>query len=158
MCPTADAMYACDEHWWDYYYHEIAMGYGGQLWTQDVKAAKKYNLQYIQGESSRGLGRDRIHFGGNSGYQAMNLAYLFGVKKIVLLGFDMQMTDGKQHYFGNHPYHPKPNQGPRTPQFMSWRPHFEHIARDLKKEGVQVVNATRKTALTCFYMGDIATC
>ena len=87
----------------------------------------------------------------------MNLAYLFGVKKIVLLGFDMQLTGNKQHYFGQHPYH-KGSQGPNTHLFKAWLNNFNELARDLKAEGVTVINATRTSALTCFHRGFIESC
>lgn len=150
-------MYACDPHWWQHYYDQVIAEFPGELWTQDASAAKHYNLNHVPGISAHGLGKDKIHFGGNSGYQAMNLAYLFGVTKIVLLGFDMQLTNNRQHYFGQHPYH-KGSQGPGPHLFKSWCKNFEHLARDLKAEGVQVMNATRSSALTCFYKGFIETC
>lgn len=150
-------MYACDPHWWQHYYDEVAAEFKGQLWTQDPSAAKQYKLNHCPGHSAQGLGRDMLHFGGNSGYQAINLAYLFGVRKIVLLGFDMQMTNGKQHYFGQHPYHSH-GQGPGDFLFRTWRTNFDYLARDLKSEGVEVINATRQTALTCFYRGFIESC
>lgn len=150
-------MYACDPHWWERYHAEVAANYSGELWTQDPAAAKKFNLHHIPGVSQRGLGREAIHFGGNSGYQAMNLAYLWGVRKMVLLGFDMQMTNGKQHYFGRHPYHDH-GQGPSAALFRNWITQFHDLARDLKAAQVQVVNATRESALDCFNRGFIETC
>ena len=101
-----------------------------------------------------GLGHTQLHFGGNSGYQAVNLAYLFGATKIILLGFDMQRTNGEVHYFGNHPYH-KAKQGPRPEILHSWCKNFDKLAVDLNKMGVKVINATRQTALTCFPRANI---
>lgn len=86
-----------------------------------------------------------IHEGGNSGYQAINLAFHTGAKRIVLLGFDMQRTDGKAHWFGNHPG----NMQVPSP-YADWLHKFEQLAADLKVQGVEVLNCTRETALTCF--------
>lgn len=156
--PTADVMYACDPHWWEHWYDKIiAAGYGAELWTQDESAAKRWKLQRVPGISAKGLGKDKIHFGGNSGYQAINLAYLFGARKIVLLGFDMQLTNGKQHFFGQHPYH-QGAQGPNSSLFKNWLNNFNDLSRDLHAEGVKVVNASRTSALTCFYKGFIDQC
>ena len=86
-----------------------------------------------------------IHEGGNSGYQAMNLAFNAGAKRIVLLGFDMQRTGDKAHWFGNHPGSmqvPSP--------YADWLKKFEPLAADLTAQGVEVFNCTRETALTCF--------
>lgn len=111
----------------------------------------------MPGVSAVGLGKDKIHFGGNSGYQAMNLAYLFGAKKIVMLGFDMKLKNGKQHYFGQHPYH-RAGQGPNEALFKAWTKNFIDMARDLKAEGVEVVNASRESAIDCFHRGFIESC
>lgn len=75
----------------------------------------------------------------------MNLAYVLGAKKMILLGFDMQETGGKSHWHGNHP-----GALNRHSPYKSWIPNFERLARDLRDAGVDVVNATRETALNCF--------
>jgi hypothetical protein len=94
-----------------------------------------------------GLGRnDVIHQGGNSGYQAINLAYLWGAATIILLGFDCGASPkGEAHWFGQHP----PSLSQHQPYDM-WRAKFPALARDLKQEGVRVINASRETALDCF--------
>ncbi|HCZ48509.1 MAG TPA: hypothetical protein DCZ11_05850, partial [Gammaproteobacteria bacterium] len=40
----------------------------------------------------------RIHQGGNSGYQALNLAVLLGAERVILLGYDMHGG----HWHGRH--------------------------------------------------------
>lgn len=90
-----------------------------------------------------------IHFGGNSGYQAINLAFLFGITRVILVGFDMKKDGSKVHFFGNHPYHLK-NGGPTETTISQWVNNFIKLAADLREEGVEVINATRETALTCF--------
>lgn len=96
--------------------------------------------------------RDVIHQGGNSGYQAINLAYLWGVRAIVLIGFDCSpSTDGKAHWFGQH--------GPRLTQqqpFSLWQAKFPALAQDLCEVGVNVINASRQTALRCFKRSSLA--
>lgn len=86
-----------------------------------------------------------IHTGQNSGYQAINLAFLFGARKIVLVGFDMQHTGGRHHWFGNHPL------GMRNACGVDdWKKNFPKLAADLQAQGVDVVNCSEETALTCF--------
>jgi hypothetical protein len=87
-----------------------------------------------------------IHFGSNSGYQAINLAVHFGVSRILLLGFDMQVApDGRKHWFGNHPG----NMNNNSPYGL-FIEKFGTLPPDLKKAGVEVVNCSRVTALECF--------
>lgn len=150
-------LYACDAHWWDLYVHEIKRDFAGELWTQDQKTAKRYKLNLKEGVSLPGLGRDKLHFGNNSGYQAINLAYLFGATKIILLGFDMMRTAGKIHFFGNHPYH-QHGQGPDDAVMRRWCGNFIQLAADLKSDGVTVLNATRYTALEAFEKRDLERC
>lgn len=87
-----------------------------------------------------------IHQGGNSGYQAMNLAYLWGAKAMILLGFDCSPSKrGEAHWFGQHPAGLTQQQ-----PYDLWQGKFPALAQDLRKEGVQVYNASRETALRCF--------
>lgn len=141
-------MYACDEKWWDKYHDTITIE--ADLWTQDLQAKRKYGINWVLGASALGLGLDRVHFGGNSGYQAINLAFLWGAKRIVLLGFDCKPVEGKHHWFGQHP------QGliQRQPYDL-WLAKYPQLAQDLKREGVQVINCSPDTALTCFERATI---
>ena len=149
-------MYACDGRWWETYGADCLKKATGEKWIQNcdakrehdklhVDAAKKFNLNVVYGRSLPGLGRDVVHYGANSGYQAINLAYLWGASKIVLLGFDMQPTGGKVHFFGDH------KAGLcNGPAFNNIIPKFTKLAEDLAAEGVEVINCSRQTALTCF--------
>ena len=150
-------MYACDDHWWDRYFGEIKRDFAGELWTQSVNSARKYKINLWEGQSVPGLGRIKLHFGNNSGYQAINLAYLLGATKIILLGFDMKRKQGKTHFFGDHPYH-KPTQGPNDEVMQRWCRNFVQLAADLKSEGVVVYNATRETVLTAFERKELELC
>jgi len=129
-------------------YIDELRAHGGELWTQDAGAAQRFGLNWIRGVGEAGLGRKAVHFGGNSGFQAINLAYLWGASRIVLLGFDMQVgRGGESHWFGSHP----DGHGFGNPTiFDSWIKHLKILARDLNDQGVDVFNATRETALTCF--------
>jgi hypothetical protein len=93
----------------------------------------------------KGLGKDHIHGGGNGGYQTINLVYLFGAVKIILFGFDMQLTGKKSHWHGDHP-----GDLNRDLPVKTFQKNFPALAQDLKAEGVEVINATRETALECF--------
>ena len=87
---------------------------------------------------------DTIHLGGNSGYQAINLAYHLGARKIIILGFDMH-RDGGAHWHGDHP-------GLNVPDahLTNWRSRMAPLARDLQNQGVRVINSTPGSALDCF--------
>ena len=136
-------LYACDSEWWDMYHASI--DFEGEKWTQDKAAAAQYGLNHVPGESSAGLGHDRVHFGSNGGYQAINLAYLFGAKRIILLGFDCKDIDDKAHWFGQHP----DGLIQRQPYDL-WLNKYPGLAHDLAAEGVEVINCSMDSAIEWF--------
>lgn len=146
--PWADVVYGCDARWWDVYHAEVRMACpAASLWTAERPATERWGVNHIPNFRSPGLYRrpGAIHQGMNSGYQAIGLAYQFGAARIVLLGYDMQQTDGKSHHHGDHPKGLV--QGLPYPL---WLEAFPALAKDLREVGVSVVNATRATALRDF--------
>lgn len=152
----ADALYACDGAWWRRYEAATAGQFTGQRWTQDKGAADKYGLRWIRSKAGYRLilDADAIGQGGNSGFQALNLALHFGARKIILTGFDMQPTAGALHWHGDH----KRGDGlhnPTAQTFAGWRSAFENAAAQLADENVDVLNASRVSALSCFERVDL---
>ena len=148
MAPWADVLYASDPAWWDH--HQGVPEFPGIKITRDVNggadAAKRWNLNTIHIDiGKKGWSTDPacVHSGGNGGYQAGNLAVLFGATRIILLGFDMR---GETHWFGAHP-------GPinRRHAYVSWLARFAEI----KPAGYEIINCTRETALKRFRQSTI---
>ena len=147
-----DAVYACDYLWWKTNHMKVKQNIPrSRLWTQDRAAAEQFQLSHIQWEGKDGLGKRGLRVNGNSGAGAINLAYHFGARRILLIGMDMKPgANGEKHW---HPDHPKPMvQGQ---QFEEWRLKMGVLAKDLAAEGVTVINCTPRSALTCFPMGDL---
>lgn len=148
----ADLLYAADLQWWDY--HNGVPEFTGQKWTQDEKAAKKYNLNHVAGKWQPGISHssDFIHYGFNSGFQLVNLVYLMGARKIILLGFDMKFNK-KSHWFGDHP---EPLNRPAD--YHKWAKIMDKAARRYEKAGVEVINCSRDTGLTEYKRALIHDC
>lgn len=155
--PWADMLYACDGAWWKAKrtedgrtHHAVALEVAGaaRLWTQDERAAAEFGLNLIRSQAGQGLSRKPglINQGMNGAYQAMNIAYLAGARRMVLLGVDCKGG----HWHGNHPA-PLSNSLPH----QRWKDRFAVLARDLKAEGVAVVNCSPGTALTAFPTGEL---
>ena len=108
------------------------------------KFVDKTGLSAFEGAGNKGLGRDKLHHGSNSGYQAINMAYLLGATQIILLGYNMGKPNGKAHFFGDHP------KGLRNGNYESYINNFTRLAEDLAHEGVEVINCTPDTRLTQF--------
>ena len=147
LLPDADVLYAADGRWWRHHWPAVSAGFRGEMWTCKRETAKQYGICHIESTPRRaGLSRTPglIHEGGNSGYQAVGLAYHFGVTRIVLIGFDMQHRPGDPpHWFGKHP------QGlSNAGGVKDWAPRFNQLADDLRAEGVELLNCSLRTALT----------
>lgn len=119
----------------------------GELWSVSEMAHDKFGTYWIRHSRDPGFCQepDTINGGGNSGYQAIHLAATFGAKRIILLGFDMQRTGGKEHWHGKHE-----GRLPNGTGFPGWIRNMAPLAKDLSRLGVDVVNCSRATALTCF--------
>ena len=150
LAPWADVLYAADRQWWEIYDPQVELRFGGERWTHDNPFHGKpwERAKRIYVERGRGLSRTsgKVISGGNSGYTAIGIAYEFGAKKIILLGFDMKYGPGGEvHWHGAHP------QGLRQhPMFTGWLERFPQLAADLRRAGVDVINCSRSTALDCF--------
>lgn len=145
--PKAEVLWACDGAWWRVHYQKVFKEYQGEKWTQDLRSAEQFGLYRVGSVNEPGLGRNGvIHQGGNGGYQAINLAWLWGAKRILLIGLDCKPGEkGKAHWFGQH------GKGlSKIQNYKHWTRVFPQLADDLKAEGVEVINLSRETALTCF--------
>jgi len=103
-----------------------------------------------------GLCRDPagIAFGKNSGHSGINVAYhLLGEPKrgsrLVLLGYDMRQVNGKSHA------HRERATTPPWQYRNIFVPSFIDIAEELKKEGIECLNATPQSALEVFPHVDL---
>ncbi len=142
----ADVIYACGAdrgRWWQRH-GPTFVGFTSLRYTLDPTAAPWATVLRETGPEGLETDPSGLRTGHNSGYQAINLAVHLGARRIVLLGYDMQPApDGTDHFFGDHSHGVKP----------PWRellPFFHTLVRPLEAIGVQVVNATRRTALECF--------
>lgn len=103
----------------------------------------------MRGSNKDGLSGDpdRITYGSNSGYQAIHLAYNMGATTILLLGYDY---GGNTHFFGDHPQPLRAGH-----DYKAWLSSLNVLAADLKREGVEVINCSRETAIKCFKRTNI---
>ncbi len=143
--PNADALYWTDSRVYGWYKKEID-GFKGLKYTIRHHVTYPNDVKVLRKGSKFGLeeAKDALCHGNNSGYAAINLAYLLGVKKIVLLGYDMR-NDGKQgHYHDGYPV-PATGDNVYRDQFI---PGFQILADLLKQRKVEVYNASMTSALT----------
>jgi hypothetical protein len=147
LAPWADVLYAGDPNWWEAYGHEVKH-WRGVKYTRHLRSAARYGCEYVRRiRKGEGLCTQPmvIHSGGNSGYQAVNLAYHLGARRIILLGFDMHRRNGG-HWFGEH----QNMLSAPINHIKEWVRLFRPLARDLANMGVEVINATPGSDLDCF--------
>jgi hypothetical protein len=162
VTPWADAMYACDNHWWLNAQRDFSK-FSGELWTSHEEINHPHEVhandsreilkrfpavRVVAGIEGHEFSFDPrlIRYGLNSGFQAINLALLKGCRQIVLVGFDSRHVNGQAHFFGNHP------EGIPTSTSDGYLSHVEPFNRAAKKlpKDVKIINATPGSAIKCF--------
>lgn len=146
LAEWADCLYAADYRWWKFY--EGVQQFKGEKWSVDKRAVAEFpDIHKVEGRNNSGLCLDQtaIHNNRNSGAAALNLALAFGAKRVFLLGYDCQTTNGKAHWFGSHP--PALT---RTQGYENFISAFGTMKQQLIELGSPVVNCSRQTALNCF--------
>lgn len=145
LAPWADVLFAADSMWWRLHQQQVAAFKGLKVsrgWRAPIAG-----IHYLLSAGQNGVDHRPTHLCGlNSGQMAMNLAYHFGVKRILLCGFDCKAG----RWFGNHP---KPLSN--SHHYKLWLNKFDTLASSYKKRGVEVLNCTPGSALKAFPFGDL---
>jgi hypothetical protein len=148
LAPWADAVYSCDLAWWKL--HNGLADFAGLKLSHDAIACRTYpglHRIWIENVAGDELLLDRptyVGAGGNSGFQAMNLAIQFGATGIALVGIDCNLEHG-EHWHGRHPYHMN---NPAPSNVKRWHKAFDGVAASLRKMEIDVVNCSPISALS----------
>lgn len=93
----------------------------------------------------------RISWNLNSGAAAISLAVRLGAKRIILVGFDMNVQEGRQHF------HDEYNKGKvetdKQRRGLPFRRHlmgFPAIKIDVDKLGIEIINTSLNSSITQF--------
>lgn len=170
IAPWAEVCYFADFRWWQWHTDGIAKKWAWASFTSDMqrKAFAEFKGQKITIENTGMQVKDPTVFmlhnandsrgsygglseqpngiktGANGGYQAMNIATLSGAKRILLLGYDMHFPGGKTHSHNGHPTRMAED------AYKNYARNFASMLPQLKQMGIEVVNCTPGSALTCF--------
>jgi len=155
--PWADVLFAADRDWW--LARSGMPGFGGlkvrATRLRAVNEAPEPALPFrdvlaLRSRQTGGLDDDPrfLATGGNSGYLAVNLAVHLGARRIVLLGYDMQLgSAGERHFHGDHG---SALRNPEAEDLARWVVHFWSLQAALLERGIIAVNCSRVSALNCF--------
>lgn len=150
LCPQAEALYACDGRWWRA--RGPSAGEFAGLRLQGFTDAKD---PLVPGCVACGAVRGgyepvwsgwAIGGGGNSGFQAINLAAVAGAGRIVLTGYDMSRANGI-HWHGSHRDVDPRLSDPGAQNFATWSRGIDKMFAELRARGIEGINASRETAL-----------
>lgn len=161
----ADVLHGCNYQFWDHYWPTLA-ALPCDKWTTRPELRGKYpGLDYIEERWADGLSTDPsyVHAHHGTGPQLVNLAYLYGCTRLLLVGWDMRFHGkvdrytytGKRRYLGedvltqNH----WPNTGPNG--------ELEGLIREMATINpaaydIEIINCTPGSAMKCFPMMELA--
>ena len=181
--PFTDIQVACNHNWWQHYLEDdpVLKSLKADCWTRlfewEKRKPERGIPQFLKDQDvvklidvtiQDGLSTDPslVHFNHGSGPMALNIATLYGFKKIILVGHDMKFArdydgaNGKvgstpRHYFGEYPklmqHFPKSkNSVDENGVMVGLIKVYESTIRDLINMNVDVVNCTPNSALNCF--------
>lgn len=145
-----DVIYGCDRPWW--HANQGLPKFSGLRIAYDTSLREQYpniNLVRIVINDDRFLLDEPgvIGSGGNSGFQALNLALQFGARQICLIGFDMHDRSGL-HWYGRNQWDRANN--PSESNFHRWRKAFAIAAPAVSNVGIDIANATRHSDCKAF--------
>lgn len=165
--PDLKVLYACNYAWWDAYWGVVA-GHPCEKWTTNAEAADRFGINWIAEKNEPGLSTNPfvIHHGHGSGFSLLNLVYLMGAERIILLGYDLkyapdydgascQIGSGPRHYFGEYPLGLR--HWPRVHVKAGVHTELCELYRSVAKQGVvDIINCSADSALECFPKADIS--
>ncbi len=152
--PWVSMLYFCDTTFYRVYRKDILNFHNLKVTcVQHIDPnlkASLLNLKRMKRDNRPGLSkkRDTICWNYNSGAAAIDFAVKVGVKRIMLLGFDMQLAeDGRSHWHEGFQNYTKPTVNKTFQRFLKV---FPSIQRDAKKRGVEILNVNLDSAIPDF--------
>lgn len=142
-------LYFADYQWWEWHKDRAEYkAFAGERVTIENTGGliRDPNVHMLHNYGTDGLSEqpNGIRTGTNGGYQALNIATLSGARRVLLLGYDMHFPGGKSHWHAGHPR--------KVPEqhYSGYARRFATIVQDVKRLGVEVINVTPGSKITCF--------
>lgn len=135
---NCDALVTIDGRFWRGHQREIADFTGPKYVTELVVENQPTHGAHISKRGRfNGLSESLEHLTGtNSGFAALNIAYLLGYTEIAMLGFDFKWSDGKSHFHNGYPWQSRNTHS----QLGRWAREFNHTVDQFAAKNVNVIN------------------
>lgn len=148
FAPWADALYGIDKGWW--IANRGAPDFAGWKFSPSPTVCRLFNLRQVRLKARAEILTKEVGVigcglrtgGGHSGFQAINLAVQFGVKRILLVGFDMVGGRRLPHEHGVAKQ--------MTSRVAEWRKDMDAVSPQFERIGVEVINCSAVSALTAY--------
>lgn len=145
--PWVSVLYFCDKAFWLAnkqclsQFHNLKVTDVNNLPLREWFAHRV--VKKMRRDDAAGLADDPevIKWNRNSGGGAINLAAHFGVKRILLLGFDMKAdpSDSKTQWHEGEVNYERPT---KPYSFVRFLRHYPYIKRDAEARGIEILNVT----------------
>ena len=175
IAPFTNAHLTVGDSWYQHYWplDEVLRTMPAHKYTWYLDIAKQYNIKYIKAVVKDGISTDPriIHINHGSGPMMVNLAYHYGIRRLLLIGHDMRFAtnyDGRRqkvgstprHYFGEYPkqmqHWPSVKIGLSKPGVIDGLIEvYNKMGPQLKSLGMEVINCTPASSLPTFPMSDL---
>lgn len=153
--PWVDICWFGDWKWWVWNRKDIKANYKGLVVTccnsnkmmGDPRAADDTRIKIMKRAGKHGIlkAANLIAWNFCSGSSAINFAYHLGVKRIVLIGFDMQRVNGAKNW---HDYHHRENFDEGS--YLRYLRVYQHIARDARLLDLEIINTSMVSKIDHF--------
>lgn len=112
--------------------------------NDEVKYVPRYGAK-ISGITEK---KNLICWNKNTGFASINLAYHLGAKRIILVGFDMDVDSlGRQHW---HSFYRRNAAPPKKSPFPRHLKHAPAVKQDADRLGIKIINASPNSKITVF--------
>lgn len=141
--PWADILFFMDNRWYEKKQDVVKNWPKIVATTNEIAARKDMKISYIVPDKRPGFFESALRRGGSSGHNAVALAIACKAKRVVLLGFDMRVVNGRTHHHDDY-------KEEFTARYHGFMTGFKGWNADALKVGVEILNATPDSELKEF--------
>lgn len=133
-----DALVTLDGRFWRGYEREIATFKGDKYVTEKVVENQPTHGAHVAKRMKfNGMSESLDELtGSNSGFAALNVAYLLGYTEIAMLGFDFRWDEGKSHFHDGYTWQNRQVHH----QLQRWAKEFDYTPGQFRAKNVNVIN------------------
>ncbi len=147
LFPEAEALYFMDAVWYNWHAAEL-MSFKGFMYTTARQLKDKTRLKHLKSDQKKGIdGRvDYIVRGSSSGYGGISVAIAYGVKEVILLGFDMCKDEEGNHNYHNDHRRPVKDTIYEDTHILA----FPSLVTPCAQKEITIINCNLNSAIDCF--------